>query len=338
MTLRLRWLALLVFAWVFVACGSGSDGPADGERRIPVSGLLVFTVGVDLWIQDDQGARPLIQAGQDQQLLQPAISPDGERVAYVVFQLTNAEGTSIGTDLAVASLDDPQQEIVVRHTRQAEFVWSPRWTPDGQSLIFTHEPGELTIRVVRLDLQRREAEVVREDARDADVSPDGGRIVFVNTPYSGDPHLVMRNLSDGSETVLDPEREWPPMPVRLPRFAPDGESVVFSGGQFLPQVSARVIGLNGPEDIWSYQLTTGVLTQLAAIGEDQPDFAISDDGRHVLIMGAFGMYLVEAVPRDPPYAIAPGEFHGGLDWTGNICDQEWQTIRESVFELPDGAQ
>ncbi|MDE2893212.1 MAG: LpqB family beta-propeller domain-containing protein [Chloroflexota bacterium] len=338
MMLRRRGLALLVLAWAFVACGSGSDGLADAERRIPVSGLLVFTVGVDLWIQDDQGARPLIQAGQDQQLLQPAISPDGERVAYVVFQLTNAEGTSIGTDLAVASLDDPQQEIVVRHTRQAEFVWSPRWTPDGQSLIFTHEPGELTIRVVRLDLQRREAEVVREDARDADVSPDGARIVFVNTPYSGDPHLVVRNLSDGSETVLDPEREWPPMPVRLPRFAPDGESVVFSGGQFLPQVSARVMGLNGPEDIWSYQLTTGVLTQLAAIGEDQPDFAISDDGRHVLIMGAFGMYLVEAVPRDPPYAIAPGEFHGGIDWTGNISDHEWQTIRESVFELPDGAQ
>ncbi|MCY3733881.1 MAG: hypothetical protein OXG42_06335, partial [Chloroflexi bacterium] len=227
MTLLLRWLALLLGAWAIVACGNDSPGLGDGESRIPVSGLLVFTVGVDLWIQDDQGARPLIQAGQDQQLLQPAISPDGTRVAYVVFQLTNAEGTSIGTDLAVASLDDPQQEIVVRHTRQAEFVWTPRWTPDGQSLIFTHEPGELTIRIVRLDLQRREAEILREDARDADISPDGSRLVFVNTPYSGDPHLVVRDLSSGAEVVLDPEREWPPIPVRLPRFAPDGESVVF---------------------------------------------------------------------------------------------------------------
>lgn len=338
MTLRLHSLALVVFAWTFVACGSGSDDPVDLERRIPVSGLMVFTVGVDLWIQDDQGARPLIRAGQDQQLLQPALSPDGKRVAYVVFQLTNAEGTSIGTDLAVASLDDPRQEIVVRHSRQAEFVWTPRWTPDGQSLIFTHEPADLVIRIVRLDLQRREAEILREDARDADVSPDGTRIVFVNTPYSGDPHLVVRNLSDGAETVLDPEREWPPIPVRIPRFAPDGQSIVFSGGQFLPQVSARVIALNGPEDIWSYHLATGALTQLAAIGEDQPDFAISEDGRHVLILGAFGMYLVEAAPMDPPYAIAPGEFHGGIDWAGSISAQEWQTVRESVFELPDGAQ
>lgn len=334
----LRWLGLVVFAWALVACGSGSNDSADADSRIPVSGLLVFTFGVDLWIQDDQGARLLIAAGQDQQLLQPAISPDGTRVAYVVFQLTNAEGTSIGTDLAVASIEDPQQEIVVQHTRQGEFVWTPRWTPDGTSLIFTHEPAELTIRIARLNLLSRQVEILREDGRDADISPDGSRLVFVNTPYSGDPHLVMRDLSDGTETVLDPEREWPPRPVRIPRFSPDGNSVVFSGGQFLPQVSTRVMGLNGPEDVWSYDLASGALTQLAAIGEDQPDFAISEDGRHVLIMGAFGMYLVETEPRDPPYAIAPGEFHGGIAWVGSVSIEEWQEIRESVFEIPDTSQ
>lgn len=336
--LRLRYLALFVVAWAFVGCGNGSDGSLDADSRIPVSGLLVFTMGVDLWIQDDHGARLLIAAGQDQQLLQPAISPDGKQLAYVVFQLTNAEGTSIGTDLAVTSIEDPQQEIAVQHTRQGEFVWSPRWTPDGRSLIFTHEPAELTTRIVRLDLLSREVEILREDARDADVSPDGSRLVFVNTPYSGDPHLVVRDLSDGTEVVLDPEREWPPRPVRIPRFSPDGKTVVFSGGQFLPQVSARAMALNGPEDVWSYDLGSGALTQLAAIGEDQPDFAISEDGRHVLIMGAFGLYLVETEPRDPPYAIAPGEFHGGIAWVGRVSDLEWQEIRDSVFEIPDPSQ
>ena len=333
--LRLPWLALIVLATALVACGAASQGSGNDDSRIPVSGLLVFTVGVDLWIQDDRGSRVLIEAGQDQQLLQPAISPDGERVAYVVFQLTNLEGTSIGADLAVANLNDPQPEIVVQHTRQAEFVWTPRWTPDGQALIFTHEPADLTIRIVRLDLQRREVTVLREDARDADVSPDGSRLVFVNTPYSGDPHLVVRHLSDGTEVVLDPQRTWPPRPVRIPRFSPDGEAVIFSGGQFRPQVSARAMDSNGPEDVWSYQLAAGVLTQLAAVGEDQPDFAISEDGRHVLIMGAFGMYLVETRPDDPPYAIAPGEFHGGLDWAGRVSEQEWREIRESVFPSPD---
>ena len=321
---------ITLLALLLAACGGG-----EVERRIPAPGTFVFTQGVDLWIQDDDGARLLIAAEQDQQLLQPALSPDGRQVAYVVFQLTRAEGATIGTDIAIANLDDPRPEIVVQHTRQVEFVWSPRWTPDGRSLILTHEPGEFMSRVIRLDLQRREIEILREDARDADISPDGSRLVFVNAPYSGDPHLVLRELADGAETVLDPQRNWPPRPVRIPRFTADGEQLIFSAGQYLPQASAVAIGLNGPEDIWSYDLDAQQLTQLAAVGEDQPDFALSDDGRHVLILGAYGVYLVAVPPTDPPFAIAPGEFHGSLDWIGSVGPSEWAAIRESVYEIPD---
>lgn len=329
-------LVALLAALSTLACGSD-----DTQPRIPIPGLIVFTSGVDLWIQDEDGARLLIAAEQGQQLLQPAISPDGTQVAYIVFQITQAEGTTIGTDLAIANLDDPKQTILVQHTRQAEFVWTPRWTPDGKSLIFTHEPGNLMIRVARLDVGQREVEILREDARDADISPDGSRIVFVNEPYGGDPHLVIRSLEEGTEVVLDPVRKWEPRPFRIPRFAANGDSVVFSAGQFLPQVSTNAItarGLNGPEDIWSYNLTTGALTQLAAIGEDQPDFTLSDDGRHVLILGAFGVYLVADPPSDPPFAIAPGEFHGSLDWIGNVSESEWQEIRSSVYDIPDSSQ
>ncbi len=332
----LLWLTLssLMLSCLLIACG-GSD---EAERRIPVPGTFVYTSGVDLWIQDAEGARLLIAAGQDQQLLQPAISPDGTQVAYVVFQLTQAEGTTIGTDLAIADLDNPKQEILVQHTRQAEFIWTPRWTPDGQSLVFTHEPGGLSIRIVRLDVQRREVEILREDARDADISPDGSQLIFVNAPYSGDPHLVLRNLIDGSEVVLDPQREWQPRPFRIPRFTADGATVVFSAGQFLPQVSTEAIGLNGPEDIWSVDLASGALTQLAAIGEDQPDFTLSDDGRHVLIVGAFGIYLLALPPTDPPFAIAPGEFHGSADWFGTLNDADWAELRESMYQIPDTTQ
>ncbi len=332
----LSLLSLLPLATLFGACGSGSERVV--EQRIPAPGTLVYTQGVDLWIQDEDGARLLMAAGQDQQLLHPAISPDGVRVAYVVFQLTQAEGATIGTDLAIADLRNPEQQIVVEHTKQAEFIWNPRWSPDGGSLIFTHEPGELLIRIARLDLQRGVVDILREDARDADISADGSRIVFVSAPYSGDPHLVARDLVDGSELVLDPEREWQPRPYRIPRFVPDASAVVFSAGQFLPQVSVNALGLNGPEDLWVVDLETRALLQIAAIGEDQPDFAMSDDGRHVLVMGAFGIYLVTTDATDPPYAIAPGEFHGGIDWLGVVDDEEWAAIRESVFQIQDSSQ
>ncbi len=358
--------AIAILSCVLLACGSGD---AEAERRIPAPGTFVFTAGVDLWIQDEHGARLLIEAGQDQQLLQPAISPDGAQVAYVVFQLTQAEGTTIGTDLAVSSIAEPQQRIVVQHQDLAEFFWNPRWTPDGESLIVTHESAAAPISVVRVELPGGDLETLRADARDADISPDGARLVFVSGPYSGDPHLVVRSLADGSEIVLDPARRWQPRPFRIPRFSADGESVIFSAGQYLPQVSARPvpvpepgparstrdafrpspvpapepgparaaasIRLNGPEDLWSVHLPTGELRQLAAVSEDQPDFTLSADGRHVLIFGAFGTYLISTSALEPAYAIAPGEFHGWIDWIGNVSDEQWAEIRESVFEIPD---
>ena len=328
-------LAIAICSCALLACGSGDSG---AERRIPVPGLLVFTVGVDLWIQDEDGPRLLIAAAQDQQLLHPAISPDGTRVAYVVFQLTHAEGATIGTDLAVSSIADPSQQIVTARNAAAEFFWNPRWTPDGEGLIFTHEPSDAPISVKRLQLGNGSIELLREDARDADISPDGARIVFVSGPYSGDPHLVVRRLADGAETVLDPERSWQPRPFRIPRFGADGRSVLFSAGQYLPQVSAVANARNGPEDIWRYDLSAGELSQLAAVSEDQPDFALSADGRHALIFGAFGTYLISTTAAEPAYALAPGEFHGWIDWIGTVSDEQWAAIRESVFETPSVVQ
>ena len=329
--------ALSAFAILLVGCGGASESD-HGERRIPVPGLLVFTVGVDLWIQDEEGPRLLIAAGQEQQLLHPAISPDGTQVAYVVFQLTHAEGATIGTDLAVSNINEPTQRTVVARDGAAEFVWNPRWTPDGHALIFTHEPVAEPISVKRLDLRSGLIELLRADARDAAISPDGARIVFVSAPYSGDPHLVVRRLDDGFETVLDPERTWQPRPYRIPRFSADGGSVLFSAGQYLPQVSAVALGLNGPEDIWRVDLASGELRQIAAVSEDQPDFTLSSDGRHALVFGAFGTYLISTTSLEPAYAVAPGEFHGWIDWLGTVSDEEWAALRESVFERADATQ
>ena len=348
--MRMLLLGIGMLSLLLVACGGGSE---QAEQRIPAPGTFVYTSATDLWIQDENGARLLIAAGQDQQLLQPALSPDGDRVAYVVFQLTQAVGTTVGTDLAITDIGDPRQEIVFGHGGDAEFAWNPRWTPDGGSLIFTQESVQSTISVARLDLSSRDLAILRDDARDADISADGSRLVFVSGPYSGDPHLVVRDLNDGSEIVLDPEREWQPRPFRIPRFSADGSSVIFSAGQYLPQVSAFPVpasepgparfslasrSFNGPEDIWSFHLASGELRQLAAVSEDQPDFSLSSDGRHALIFGAFGTYLISTSALEPAYAIAPGEFHGWIDWIGSVSEDEWAAIRESVFQNPDATQ
>ncbi len=328
-------LICLMFAMLGAACGGGSE-PAEPEL-VPVPGLVVFTRGVDIWIHDEDGERLLIEAAEDQQLLSPALDPEGRRIAFVIFQLTSGEGFQVGASLA---LYDPGGDaanplkLLLRHEQAGEYHWNPRWSPDGEALIYSHEAPDLDIRIEMLDLSSGRATVLRDRARSGDLSPDGERLAFIADPYGGDPRLAVRELGTGEETVLDPAGAWEPRPYRIPRWTPNGDGIVFSAGQALPTISAAPIltgAGNGPEDIWHVDLASGQLTLLAAVGEDQPDFAISSDGRHVLILGAFGLYLAAIPPTEPPYAFAPGEFHGGIDWIGALSEDDVQRIRDSVL-------
>lgn len=325
-------IGLLLIGLRLAACGGEAEPP-----RFPVPGTIVYTSGVDLWLQEgEETPRLLLSAAPEQQLLQPELSPDGAQVAYIVFQLTDNDDTPIGSSVAVSPLRNPSQRLVFAHTARAEFAWQPRWTADGASLLFTHEPAAPSgggVRVLQLELDSGSVALLRDDAREADLSPDGRHLIFLNAPLSGDPHLVLQDLQTGEERDLDPDRAWQPRPYRLPQFTPDGRYIIFSAGQYLPQVTgaSSAAGLNGPEDIWRVEVASGELAQLAALGEDQPDFALSADGRHVLILGAYGVYLVQTTPGGPAFALAPGEFHGSIAWRGTVSDAQWADIQNAAF-------
>ena len=344
MRFRLTLFALVaaVGCWS-VACGSAEEQPQAEQpprlqsQAIPVPGRAVFTRGVDIWIHDADGERLLIEAAEGQQLLTPALAPDGQRIAFVIFQLTGGEGFYVGASLAMydpSSAGSDPLRMLLRHEQAGEYHWNPRWSADGRALVYTHEAPDLEIRIELLDLVAIRASVLRSNARGGALSPDGKRLVLIADPYGGDPRLAIRDLASGEEVLLDPAGEWEPRPYRIPRWTPDGRGIVFAAGQALPQISAApALGIsNGPEDIWHVDLETRRLTLLAAVGEDQPEFAVSSDGRYVLILGAFGLYLAAIPPTDPPYAIAPGEFHGGIDWIGTVSDEQWQEIRDSVLQ------
>ena len=53
--------------------------------------------------------------------------------------------------------------------------------------------------------------------------------------------------------------------------------------------------------------------------EDTPDYTWSGDGRHILLRGGFGVYLVEVETR-VTQTLGPGEFHGTHDWVGVARD------------------
>ena len=202
-----------------------------------------------------------------------------------------------------------------------EFFWTPRWTPDGEMLIYAHQVqldggrGALFM-VERIDLASSQIEELVRDARDPDLAPDGASLVVVSNPLV-DGSVAIVDLATGTQRTLIAADDGLTSP-RLPQFSPDGQVVAFLASGEGPSISSRVnVARNGVQDLWLIRPDGSGLRRLTTVLEDQPDFAWSDDGRHILLRGAFGTYVVEIESRTTK-TLGPGEFHGWHDWRGRL--------------------
>ena len=312
------------------------DGP---DLRVP--GLAVYTKGVDLWLQRGATAELLLAGSQRISLSSPALSPDGGRVAYVRFDQAPADAGDIGSDIHILDLGAGIDVPVRSHGRSGEFFWSPQWLDAGR-LVYSHQVNAATgdepayrIDIELIDLNSGSVELLRADATDPGLSPDGAMLAVVDDPAS-DHILAVVDLATGGQ---------PPGPARvlldtsdnlaffrLPRFSPDGAWIAFLASGDGPLVASRpedvlaALGAlplatagNGVQDLWRIRPDGSGLTRLTTVLEDTPDYAWSGDGRHILLRGVFGVYLVDVETR-VTQTLGPGEFHGTHDWAGVVRD------------------
>ena len=124
--------------------------------------------------------------------------------------------------------------------------------------------------------------------------------------------------------------------LSVPRFAPDGRRIIFvaTGGpatgpdgaplaQRDPSPLERLLGVFTPAvaeahgataDLWSVHTDGTGLRRLTKINEDTPMAVYSPDGSTIALMGAGGIYLMNADGGNLRKADALGD-HGGLDWS-----------------------
>jgi Tol biopolymer transport system component len=227
---RPRWSAADQIVFARHGDGIWTVAPLGGEpRRIVARGFnpdvspdgtwLVFEHDRKLWrVQaDGAGLQPIESVPQrmfEGVFASPAISPDGQRVAYFM-QETGPLG-----DLWVVPLESGEP---VRLTHDRVEAGDPAWTPDGQWILFwSRRGGSRNLWQVPAagGTPVPLTSGAGEDGAPA-VAPDGGRLLFTNTrnrwvltvldPGGGEPREILERRD----------------PIWLPEAGPDGQIAFF---------------------------------------------------------------------------------------------------------------
>lgn len=327
---RLRYI-LAVLLPVLFASGCLSGGSASRTDR------LVFTQNralVELSLRGHK-QQALIPAPADSTLADPAVSPDGKRIAYTLLLtpvVIPGQNTDLGSDLYVANADGSDPQLIVQHAVRSEQVVSPAWLPDGSGLIFTVERFEnkqIVATVQKIDLATNQRTDVIQNAYQPAMSRDGARIAFMRTQPDYTQSVWIANADGTGERLLAGAAQQL-VSFQSPRFSPDGRYIYTGGagqGALLrarPQDELAVAstGAGGvapqvnrdglPEDIWRIDLSTGELTRIAELQIDSPSLSWAADGT-LFVFGDRGLYQVDPV-KQTAKRIGEGEFHGQADW------------------------
>jgi mono/diheme cytochrome c family protein/Tol biopolymer transport system component len=318
--------------------------PATREPLPP----LIFARQGNLWRSDGSGAppKPLTSLGAQILAEHPAISPDGSRVAFIARSpapLTATLPISI-TTLYVMSADGSGLRALWQPPRGTLAL--PAWAPDGQALYVGYSDllsdplapvSDWLFEILRVDAATGERRKVLADARDPAITRDGAQMAYLQYDKANATFSLHAAALDGSG-----DREVVGAGAfgafYAPRFSPDGKRIVFAavGG---PPTDDRGYPISGstaapfaalldllepstaeahgaPWDIWIVNVDGTGLRRLPQAREDTPMALFAPDGQQIVIMGAGGIYLIDA-DGGRFRQIDPLGDHGGLDWAPN---------------------
>lgn len=215
-----------------------------------------------------------------------ALSPDGQRVAYV-WNSPETGAWEIWT--RSRGVDAP-----TRVTRAGGTDGSPTWSPDGSRIAYyRYDPSTETTAIYISELSAgsaRRVSPVEAKYPDIDWSPNGERLVLTErATESGPLRVVLLELDTGERTVITdpPSHVWGDHYVTL---SPDGSTVAF----------VRTLS-EALQDIYTVSVDGGAVQRITHDGRNVRGVTWSADGGQLLFGSTRGgTYEIWRVGADGP--------------------------------------
>ncbi len=222
----------------------------------------------------------------------PAVSPDGNQVAFAWLR----EGEE-AEDIYIRQL---QSETPFRLTDHPGRDRHPKWSPDGQRLVFVREDGtDCNIYIVPSlgGPEKKLAPCGNTRYPAASWSPDGDWLGLAKE-VDGQLRLELVSVStlERRDLTVPPETFWGD---HTPAFSPDGQSVAF--------IRSHVPGI---EDIYIINVEDGEPRRVTLDNRDITGLEWSPDGLSIVFSsnraGTYSLWKVRSEGREPEWITGGG--------------------------------
>jgi Tol biopolymer transport system component len=261
----------------------------------------------------DERERSIVAADSGDYALDPALSPDGKQVAYVLQpSVTVSPGGSIdfGSDLYLVDRSGGTPRLLLKHSELGEFIRTPSWLHDGRLLVTVRgrtPDGGFDLHIVEVDARSGAQKRVASSTVDPVVSPDGRSAAYIAL----DDAAGTQTLAVADALSLTPHKPIAGAEQNLALisavvWSPDGRQMAFAAVDTTQPLATPVVPGGTPgstqhpfaQDVWLVNRDGSGLRRVTELADNMPSLGWSKDGTRIYSLGVTGFWRIEVATGD----------------------------------------